>query len=443
MSKDQLLKKAHLKHMQGKHDAAAKLYHEILRIRPNHLDATYLLGTLYAETGNFEDARTYLEKADRINPSSPYIKVNLGNICMSQGDYEGAREFYRQALALKEDLPQAYYGLATILEQVDNDVDGAAAQYRKVLQHFQKALQQNPNDAAMLQGIGNSMFRFGNRLALDCFHRALLINPHLPGINRDYGIACVRFGLNAEAARQLRQALLIDENDADARYYLSVAEGRAPDREMQQEYVRNLFDQLSSTFDKLLVDKLDYNIPEQLAGFLGEALSDGFHFTNAIDLGCGTGLFGTVIRNRVDHLTGVDLSPKMIELAGSRNCYDTLIAGELVEAVRNSAAGYDLFAATDVLIYLGDLDELFATLQAKSLPDSYFVFSTESLDGEGFTLQGTGRYAHSPAYIRSVAARCGCTVVAEKRVQLRRDHGTWIMGDMYIVGLNRRSASTP
>lgn len=440
MSKDPMLKKAHLKHMQGKHDAAAKLYHEILRIRPNHLDANYLLGTLYAETGNFSDARTYLEKADRLNPSSPYIKVNLGNICMSLGDYEGARGFYQQALALKGDLPQAFYGLATILELVDNDVDGAAQQYRNVLLHFQKAMQQTPNDAAMLQGVGKSMFKFGNRLALDCFHNALLMNPHLPGINRDYGIACVKFGLKAEAATQLRKALLIDGNDTEARYFLSIAEGKSPDKDMQQEYVRNLFDQFSGSFDKILVDKLDYDIPQQLVGFLAETLPDAFHFTNAIDLGCGTGLFGSVIRSRVDALTGVDISAKMIELAGSRNCYDTLITGELVEAVRNSAAGYDLFAATDVLAYIGDLVELFTTLKAKSLPEGYFVFSTESMDGEGFTLQGTGRYAHSPDYIRSVAAGCGCTIVAEKQVQLRREHGKWIMGNMYIVGLSR---STP
>ena len=38
MSIDQLFKKAYSKHLQGKLDAAAKLYREILRIKPNHLD---------------------------------------------------------------------------------------------------------------------------------------------------------------------------------------------------------------------------------------------------------------------------------------------------------------------------------------------------------------------------------------------------------------------
>lgn len=443
MATDQLLKKAHLKHMQGKHDAAAKLYHEILKIRPNHLDANYLLGTLYAETGNFDLARTYLEKADQINPSSPYIKVNLGNICMSQGDYEGARGFYRQALAIKDDLPQAFYGLATIMDQVDNDVNGAVEQYSNVLQHFQKALRQTPNDAAMLQAVGKSMLLFGNRLALDCFHKAMLINPHLHGINRDYGIACVKFGRNAEAGRYLRQSLNADPHDPEARHYLHIAEGTVPDDTLMQEYARNEFERFADTFDIILLEKLGYSMHEQLLGFMAEVLTPDFHFASAVDMGCGTGLFGITIKPHVDYLAGIDISPRMIDLAAKRGCYDSLVEGDIVATLQASDMTYDLFAATDVLVYIGALEKLFHALAEKAKPGALFAFSTEYLEGEGFSLQGTGRFAHSPAYIRSLADEYGFTIVAQKQVNLRKEHGGWIMGTMFIIDLTSHSKSTP
>lgn len=441
MSKDQLLKKAHNKHMQGKHDAAVRLYNEVLRISPNHLDANYLLGTLYAETGDFTLARQHLEKADSINPTSPYIKINLGNICMALGNYAEAKEFFHHALALKNDLPQAYFGLGTILETVDGDMDGAEQQYRKVLQHFQTALQNSPNDPALLQGIGRSLFKAGKSLALECFQRAILINPRLPGISWDYGIACVRFGRNADAVRYLRQALLLNQEDTEVRYYLSIAEGKTPDKALQQEYVRNQFDQFAEGFDKMLVEKLEYTIPEKMIGFLAETFPEGFHFKSAADLGCGTGLLGPALRTHVDYLAGIDISSRMIELAKTRNCYDTLLEGEVITTLHDSEATYDLFAATDVLIYFGALDELFATLPGKARPEALFVFSTESYEGDGFIIRGTGRYAHSRRYIQSVVEQSGGSILADKQVKLRKDIGEWITGDLYIVRLHSGSNS--
>ena len=425
--------------MQGKHDAAVKLYNEILKIKPNHLDANYLLGTLYAETGEFTLAKQHLEKADSINPASPYIKVNLGNICMALGNYADAKEFFHQALALKSDLPQAYFGLGTISETGDNDIDGAAQYYRKVLLYFQTALQHTPNDSALLHGAGRSLFKAGKPLALECFQKAILMNPRLPGIDRDYGIACVRFGRNADAARYLRKALLLAPEDTELRYYLSIAEGKSPDKPIQQEYVKNQFDQFAANFDRMLVETLEYTIPEKMIGFLTETFPEGFHFKSAVDLGCGTGLFGMAVRNNVQYLAGIDISAKMLELAKDRNCYDTLLEGEVMATLHESEVTYDLFAATDVLVYIGALEELLATLKEKGGPDALFIFSTESCEGDGFIIQGTGRYAHSRRYIQSVVERSGGCIVADKHVQLRKDLGDWIMGDLYIISLHSRS----
>lgn len=48
-----------------------------------------------------------------------------------------------------------------------------------------------------------------------------------------------------------------------------------------------------------------------------------------MDLGCGTGLMGPLLRQHVEHLAGVDLSQGMIDKARERGCYDELAVGEL------------------------------------------------------------------------------------------------------------------
>lgn len=431
MSKEQLLKKAHAKHMQGKFDAAVKLYNDLLRIRPDDLDANYLLGTLYAETGELSKAREYLEKAGSINPASPYIKVNLGNIFKVQGEFEAARECYMQALALNGDLPQAYFGLGNILETVDNDLEGA-------FQNYRKALQLNPNDPTVLQTAGRLLFHAGDKVALEYFQTAARINPRLPDINRDCGIACMKFGRKAEGARYLRQALLFNPSDTEASYYLSIAEGKSPDKELQQEYVRVEFDRFAPEFDHTLVERLEYLIPGKMVEFLRETFPGGLQYKSVADLGCGTGLFGIAVRKYAEYLAGMDISTRMIELATQRNCYDALFAGELIATLRESDTTYDLFAATDVLIYIGDLEELFATLTAKAMPGALFAFSTEICDGDGFILQNSGRFAHSRQYVQRVAETHSCRILASGEVPLRTEFGSWINGDLYIIRLKEQ-----
>src|SRR5207248_233908 len=76
---------------------------------------------------------------------------------------------------------------------------------------------------------------------------------------------------------------------------------------------------------------------------------------DVLDLGCGTGLCGALLRRWARTLVGVDLSPGMLEKARERGCYDRLEQGDLVAVMRTMPArSFDLIVATDVLIYIGD-----------------------------------------------------------------------------------------
>lgn len=426
MSIDQLFRKAHAKHLQGKHDSAAKLYLEILRIKPNHLDSNYLLGTIYAENGQFEEAQNHLAIADNLNPTSPYIKVNLGNICQMRGDFETARRYFMEAIALKNDLPQAHFGLGNILEHFDNDYDSAAKAY-------QKAVELSPNDPMILHAFGKTLAKSGKQSALEYFTRAQRLNPRLKDIHKDLGLAALKFGKTAEAAKHLKIAHQENPEDVHVGYNLCIAEGIEPDEDLKQHYVQAEFDAFAEQFDNTLTLKLGYDAPAKILAFLLETFPETPHFKNGVDLGCGTGLFGALVHEYVDNLTGIDLSGKMIEAARKRNCYNTLLEGEIVSTLKETDSSFDLFSATDVIIYIGNIDALFSTVKEKAAPNALFLLTTECCEGDKFLLRNSGRYAHSHEYLKTVSSNNGFRIVASRKIPLREESGEWLEGELFII----------
>ncbi|NEU35571.1 methyltransferase, partial [bacterium LRH843] len=73
------------------------------------------------------------------------------------------------------------------------------------------------------------------------------------------------------------------------------------------------------------------------------------------DAGCGTGLCGPLLAPYCQRLDGVDLSPKMLEKAKSKQLYDRLSKAELTAFLNNAPDMYDVIIAADVLCYFGDL----------------------------------------------------------------------------------------
>jgi predicted TPR repeat methyltransferase len=199
-------------------------------------------------------------------------------------------------------------------------------------------------------------------------------------------------------------------------------------------YVRALFDRYAERFDDELVNRLEYRGPRLIADAAARALP-GAGGLRVLDLGCGTGLAGEVLRAVAADLHGVDLSSAMIAKARKRNLYDHLIVGGLEEALRAETAAWDLLAAADVLMYLGDLRATFAAAAAALRPGGALVFSVEEMseaeravDPRGPYLRESRRYAHSEAYLRDELATAGLEVGEMSRAALRMDRREPVMG---------------
>ena len=136
-----------------------------------------------------------------------------------------------------------------------------------------------------------------------------------------------------------------------------------------------------------------------------DAVAPGRRFGSALDLGCGTGLMGARVRERVGRLEGVDLAPAMIEKARERGVYDALEVVDAVERLARTRGAFDLILAADTLPYLGDLAPAFAACRGALAPDGLFVFTAETIDGDGFRLLDGLRFAHAASYVESGLAR--------------------------------------
>jgi predicted TPR repeat methyltransferase len=206
-------------------------------------------------------------------------------------------------------------------------------------------------------------------------------------------------------------------------------------------YVEALFDDYADRFDTALVEKLDYSVPAKLARLIVE--HNDRRFDLAVDLGCGTGLFGAEIRDRVSRLEGFDLSANMLAKAEEKGLYDFLAKADLsLEATESGLFDdglaenrADLVSAADVLMYLGDLANAFA-LAAKLLkPGSLFAFSIEDAgEGDGFILAPSLRYAHTEQHVRQRLEENGFDLVKLLHTTIRMDGGKPVSGILFLAG---------
>src|SRR5580704_10838662 len=110
---------------------------------------------------------------------------------------------------------------------------------------------------------------------------------------------------------------------------------------MTQTYVRRLFDQYAGRYDVSLTERLNYRGPALLleaVQSVTKAAGRTMHFASALDLGCGTGLGGAAFRPFVERLTGVDLSPAMIERAKGKDLYDRLVCANIESCLTEEIA---------------------------------------------------------------------------------------------------------
>lgn len=413
-------------HRQGRLQEAEARYVEVLRLLPGHPKILGNLAALYQQLGRLQEAAACCREALAQTPDDPLLHLNLGAIHEEEGDPAAAESCYRRALELEPDDARALNNLGKVLQQQDRGEEGERC--------LRRALELVPDYPLALNNLGvicGSQGRHDEALAF--FRRALALEPD--SINALFNVAGVYNCLNRrdEAIAQLRRLLALQPDHAPARHMLAALTGETT-AAAPRDYVEETFDAYAGRFDRHLTEQLRYTVPKVLQEMVAAVLGQGQAVERMLDLGCGTGLAGEAFRPLVRQLHGIDISAGMLAQAEAKKLYDLLEREDIAVWLENCHQSYDLVIATDVFVYIGGLDRIFAALGRCTVPGALLGFSIERCDaGRDYRLRPSGRYAQSPGYIERLAAEHGWTLLSHRRHGIRREEGEWIDGDLYLL----------
>jgi len=499
-------------HQRGELDNARAAYLAILVTAPRHANTLHLLGVVARQQGAPAEAAELIGQAIALDPRQATMHCNLGAAWQDLGEparalasydaaialhpayalawsnrgnslrqllrLEDACASYERALALRPDYPEALCNLAISLHGLGRDAAALAAAGR--------ALALRPRDVEALCARGNALLgmqrhdeaavAFGHALesngrhaqawcwrgialqkagrfdeAVASYRQAIVQRPHFADAFQFLGNALRAQGQHAAALDAWRQALALGGDAEALAFAIASLDAQATPAAAPAGYITALFDAYAERFDTHLVEALGYRTPELIGAALDQLdLPDGL---DTLDLGCGTGLCAPVLRARSRTLTGVDLSPLMLEKARERGAYEMLACSDMGAWLAGRADAFDLVVAADVLVYVGDLAPLMGQVQAALRPQGWFACSVETHGGPGFVLQASSRYAHAHSYVEDTVRIAGLRLHAAVPAILRRDRAAAVHGTIYLlqksqgfgpnVSVNSATPSTP
>lgn len=408
-------------------EKAAEAMAQAVSIEPREAVVHAERGALLGAIGRKEEALQSLGASLELDPNQALVWIDLANISNELGNKALAEQAFIVALELAPDSPEGLAGLGLLYIELRRIEDAAArlkaavdrgvadmaihaclGQALHLLGDFSQACLSFEKAARAFPGEAQIVRRYAQARLLETIidhpvEEAIEVYKEAAGsYAEDILVACKAAFRTLSGYGRIEAALRLGHaiharcpDDPVIAYHLDALMGRAHER-APDAYLTACFDKYAPTFDKHLVEMLHYHVPATCHSMLVEA---ALAVTRILDLGCGTGLAASYLSSYHADLTGVDISPRMLEKAGERNLYEKLIESEAVEYLEKSDERFDLIVSLDVLVYFGDLTALFAAAARVLSRGGVFAISFETGRQEGYTLLPSGRFAHDPAYV--------------------------------------------
>lgn len=244
-----------------------------------------------------------------------------------------------------------------------------------------------------------------------------------------YNLGCSYFKLEKlpQAIAALKKAVQQNSGAEEALFMLaaidpaSVPASQRPTR-MPSGMLQDFFSGLAATYD------LEEARSRYQAGPVMHALAQPFaQAANPVvlDLCCGTGISVRPWRAAAKTIIGVDRTAAMLEMAGKathadKKLFDELIAADVTQLPPSIAAGSaDVVQLINAAHFVGELSGVVQGAARVLAADGVLVLTLEPHNAPvGYGLNAaTGRFGHSAAYVKQVAADAGLNLVHEAPVK--------------------------
>jgi predicted TPR repeat methyltransferase len=434
---------------------AIEAFQRVLAIEPNRAETLFSAGLARLarkSAGDAEDAVVLLTKAQAAGIDSADVHQNIGVAMLMCGRIDDAIAACKTAIEKRNDYAEAHYHLGVAYRHKGRTADAR--------QCFARAIELQPTYARAIQGLAVLEAETGRLSEAETLLRkAIALQPDSPVAHQSLGMLLQKMGRQneatfafidavrvskgnasrpapassaSEAIADLERKLTPTTEEAALHFRLSKEANIAPPSQVPASSVAGLFDRYADLFDEHLRGKLEYRAPELIVEAVAATKPD--RLLDTLDLGCGTGLCGPLLRPLAKTLHGVDLSAGMVEKARERGVYDHLEAADMLEVMRRSPLSFDLLVAADVLMYVGDLAPTFEAATATLRPGGQFAFSVEAGQGDRYQLRKeTHRFTHAKSYVQYLAKIYGFEEESSAEITVRKEAGKPVSA--YVVVL--------
>lgn len=404
------------------------------------------------------------------NPRHYLALLMLGNLAYLDHDYLKAAGYYEASLHINKNEVAPAVNLANTYNLLKK--------YRKALKICHKILAKDSLNADALTAKGTAEMESGKyKDSIATFKQALHSDNHNPWLHNYLGQVYQKEGCYSQALASAWQAVELSKGEDSQQinfaytlyeialekdisfirphlqkwrrkypkhpvvvYVCAALNSDAYFTQADPEYIRGIFDAYADSFEDSL-SGLSYCVPQLIASTSQQIVSaDYTHkkkaFTitplHVLDLGCGTGLCGYYLNNKLYNLemTGVDLSSEMLAQAKKKQLYQQLYCSDILQFFDQQNNPYDLIVAADVFTYFGKLEAVFNAVSQHIKKDGFFIFSITQnlLNDSDYFLHISGRFSHSQNYIKKLLRLNGFLLLNLMDSELRKEGDKSVRG---------------
>lgn len=299
------------------------------------------------------------------------------------------------------------------------------------------------NQQAILHFNLGLIYQMLNKLesARNAYKTATDIQPDYARAHANLGYVYSQLNHMDNATKSFSEAIRLMPDDPQIKHMMAAVGITETPSTANKEYIKNTFDGYASYYDNHLLGQLKTRTPQLVYDACVKYLNKDEKNIDILDLGCGTGLCGALFKTIANRLVGVDLSGEMVNEARKKNIYTELYVDDIGNHIRQYNNSFDTVIASDVFVYIGDLDNIFKAVHAAMKDNSVFSFTTEALQNtrDDYKLEHTGRYKHSHEYIERITKKNGFTLIYSCLMPIRQQNGIDIPGYVYSIRNNKNT----
>lgn len=362
--------------------------------------------------GNAKEAIAWLINFLKQYPENEQALTQLGEFLRHQvGRLDESLLMLERSLKVRKDKYITWLSYGSALLQAKRKIEAKNA--------FCECLKINPNSYQAANDLAILLIEEGNiNEAIILFDKAAQFSPNNPLVHMHLARALSTVKRFVESEAAARRALQVDLDNSSGAIMFLAALGvePIPDR-VPDGLLHALYDARAFTWD---AGTQRGGLSYEGANLVSRALIEIKPpvLLDILDLGCGTGLVGILLRSHAQCLDGVDLSEPMLNKAREKDIYDSLFCEDMIAFLLKQHKKYDVVVSAATLIHFADLRSAFELISRSLRSKGVFIFTVfpNEKNHEEYAVDHTegmaqgGCYVHGKDYISRLALEVGFKV---------------------------------